>query len=117
MLKKARLYKPTNKMKIVKVIYTAKPEYVEHNQNNIKKVMADLQAINNPGINYNACLGADGRSFTHTAFFNSDDDEKVLIGLPAFIQFQQELKANGLDAPPKQEFVTLVGSSVNIFKA
>jgi len=31
--------------------------------------MADLQALNYPGINYNACLGADSKTFTHTAFF------------------------------------------------
>jgi hypothetical protein len=102
-------------MKIVKVTYTTKPEYVEHNQSNIKKVMADMQAINNPGINYNSCLGADGISFIHTAFFNSEEDEQVLMKLPSFIQFQQELRANGLEAPPKQELLTLVGSSTNIF--
>jgi len=104
-------------MKIVKVTYTTKAEYAEQNQSNIKKVMADLQAINNPGINYNACLSADGRSFTHTAFFNSDEDEKVLMELPAFIEFQQQLRSGGLEAPPKQELLTLVGSSVNIFNS
>ena len=80
-----------------------------------KKVMADLQAINNPGVNYNCCLSPDGISFIHTAFFTSDEDEKVLTTLPAFIQFQQQLRAEGLEAPPKQELLTLVGSSVNIF--
>jgi hypothetical protein len=103
-------------MKIVKVTYTAKQEYVEHNQANIKKVMSDLKGIGNPGINYNSCLGADGRSFTHTAFFKADEDEKVLIGLPSFIQFQTELKAGGLETPPKQELLTLVGSSVEMFR-
>ena len=102
-------------MKIVKVTYTTKPEYAGQNQSNIKKVMADLQAINNPGINYNSCLCADGKSFIHTAFFNSDEDEKVLMQLPSFIQFQQELKSGGLEVPPKQELLTLVGSSVDIF--
>ncbi len=102
-------------MKIVKVTYTTKPEYAEHNQSNIKKVMTDLKEINNPCINYNSCLGADGRSFIHTAFFNSDEDEKVLTGLPSFISFQQQLRAEGLEAPPKQEHLTLVGSSVSIF--
>ena len=102
-------------MKIVKVTYTSKTEYAEHNQGNIKKVMADLQTINNPGINYNSCLGADGKTFIHTAFFNSDEDEKVLLQLPAFIQFQQVLKASRLVVPPKSELLTLVGSSTNIF--
>jgi hypothetical protein len=102
-------------MKIVKVTYTTKPEYSDHNQSNIKKVMSDLQAIDNPGINYNVCLGPDGQSFTHTAFFDSEENEKVLMQLPTFIQFQQELRANGLEAPPKQELLSLVGSSTDIF--
>ena len=102
-------------MKIVRVTYSTKPEYAAQNQINIKKVMADLQALNNPGVNYHCCLGPDGISFTHLAFFNSDEDEKVLTTLPAFISFQQQLRAEGLEAPPKQELLTLVGSSSNIF--
>jgi hypothetical protein len=106
-----------NSMKIVKVTYTAKAEYAEQNQANIKNVMADLQKLNHPGINYNSCIGADGKSFIHTAFFNSVEDEKILMELPAFIHFQQQLKANGLEAPPKQELLSLVGSSCDIFRA
>ena len=104
-------------MKIVKVTYTVKPEYAEQNQINIKNVMDDLQQINHPGINYNACLGADGVSFTHTAFFNSEGDQQLLNELPSFKIFQEQLKAGGLDTPPKQELLMLVGSSVNIFSA
>ena|ERR1700722_2344269 len=102
-------------MKIVRVTYTAKAEYVEQNQNNIKKVMADLQQINNRGINYNSCLSADGKSFIHTAFFKTDEDEKVLQTLPSFKNFQEQLKANGIETSPKQELLTLVGSSTAIF--
>ncbi|HYM21264.1 MAG TPA: hypothetical protein VEW28_09735 [Candidatus Kapabacteria bacterium] len=103
-------------MKIVKVTYTTKAEYAPHNQENIKTVMADLRAIGNPGINYHCCLGADGKSFTHTAFFRSEEDEKVLLGLPSFIQFQQELKASTPETPPKQELLSLVGSSMDTFR-
>lgn len=102
-------------MKIVRVTYTARAEYVEQNQANIKNVMMELQKINNPGINYNCCMSPDGKSFTHLAFFNSEEAEKVLLTLPAFIYFQQQLKANGLDAPPKQELLSLVGSSKDMF--
>ena len=104
-------------MKIVRVTYTTKAEYSEQNQANIKNVMAELQKINNPGINYNSCLSPDGKTFTHTAFFNSEEDEKVLIGLPLFKHFQEHLKASGPEAPPKTELLTLVGSSVTIFNA
>jgi hypothetical protein len=99
-------------MKIVRVTYTTKPEFAEQNQGNIKNVMADLQAAHHPGINYNACLNADGKTFVHTAFFNSDEDQKILNELPSFQHFQTELKSKGLEVPPKQELVTLVGSSV-----
>ncbi|MDP4231198.1 MAG: hypothetical protein Q8916_12425 [Bacteroidota bacterium] len=102
-------------MKIVRVTYTVKTEYVEQNQENIQKVMADLRAINNSGINYTSCIGADGRTFTHTAFFSADENEKVLLELPAFLTFQKELRASGPEIPPKQELLSLVGSSKELF--
>jgi hypothetical protein len=104
-------------MKIVKVTYTTKMEYAAQNQSNIKNVMTDLQKLHHPGINYNSCLSADGKTFIHTAFFNSDEDEKVLIGLSSFKYFQEQLKSSGLEVPPKQELLTLVGSSKNIFNS
>ncbi len=102
-------------MTIVRVIYTAKPEYAEQNKANIRAVMSDLRQLNNPGISYNACLSPDGKTFTHTAFFSSDEERKVLNQLPSFIHFQQQLKASGPEVPPKQDMPTLVGSSKDIF--
>ena len=102
-------------MKIVKVIYTTKPEFAEQNQVNIKNVMADLQRLQYSGINYNSCLGADGKTFIHTAFFKSEEDQKLLNELPSFKHFQEELKSAGFEVPPKQELLTLVGTSTNIF--
>jgi hypothetical protein len=103
-------------MKIVKVTYTTKAGFAQTNQANIKAVMADLQKLNHPGINYNACLGPDGKTFTHTAFFKSEEDQKLLNELPSFKHFQEQLKP-GLEVPPKQELLTLVGSSVTIFNS
>ncbi|MDP9229897.1 MAG: hypothetical protein M3O67_04385 [Bacteroidota bacterium] len=104
-------------MKIVKVTYTTKAEFAEQNQSNIRNVMTDLQKLNHPGINYNACLSADGKTFIHTAFFNSDEDQKMLNELPSFKHFQEQLKSNGLEVPPKQELLNLIGSSNNIFNS
>ena len=103
-------------MKIVKVTYTTKPEFAEQNQTNIKNVMADLQRLQHSGINYNSCLGADGKTFIHTAFFKSEEDQKLINELPSFKHFQEELKSAGFEVPPKQELLMLVGSSTNIFK-
>jgi hypothetical protein len=103
-------------MKIVKVTYTTKAEFAEQNQSNIKNVMADLQKADQPGINYNACLSSDNKTFIHTAFFKSDEDQKILNELPSFKKFQEELKAGGLEVPPKQELLTLVGNSTEFFQ-
>ena len=104
-------------MKIVKVTYTASEAYAEQNKINIQKVMSDLQNMNVAGINYNCCLGPDGKTFIHSAFFESDEHEKILLGLPSFISFQQLLKASGPEVPPKQELLSLVGTSKDVFKA
>ena len=102
-------------MKIVKVTYTTKPGFVTQNIGNIKVVMNDLQQLNHPGINYNACVGPDGKTFIHTAFFKSDEDQQLLNELASFRYFQEQLKAGGFETPPKQELLTLVGSSFTIF--
>jgi hypothetical protein len=102
-------------MKIVRVTYTTSPGYADQNQANIKAVMTELQARKTGGINYHVCLGADGKTFTHTAFFKSEEDQKSLNDLSSFRHFQEQLKASGLEVPPKQELLTLVGSSVSIF--
>ncbi len=77
--------------------------------------MDDLQQANKNGINYNACVSEDNKTFIHTAFFNNDGDQKFLNELPSFKSFQQQLKASGLEIPPQQENLTLVGSSIEIF--
>jgi hypothetical protein len=96
-------------------MYTATAEYAPTNQENIKKVMADLQAMARPDISYTACLQSDGKTFIHTAFFKNEDAEKELFALPSFQSFQQQLKASGPEVPPKTELLTLVGWSNNIF--
>jgi len=102
-------------MKIIKVIYTTKPEFVEQNIGNIKTVMSDLRQLNHSGIFYNSCLSPDGKTFIHTAFFKSEQEHKLLNELPSFKHFQEALKSAGFEAPPKQELLTLVDWSINIF--
>jgi DNA-binding transcriptional regulator YhcF (GntR family) len=104
-------------MKIVQVTYTTNAEFAGQNKVNIKTVMDDLQALNNQGIIYNACLSPDNKTFIHTAFFKSDEDQKLLNELPSFQNFQTQLKTSGLESPPKQELLSLVGSSNTIFNS
>ncbi len=102
-------------MKIVRVTYTTTAEYAGQNKTNISVVMNDLGQLNNPDINYHVCLGPDEKTFTHTAFFRADEDQKILLELPAFKRFQEQLKASSPEVGPKQEFLSLVGSSKDIF--
>ena|ERR1700761_9678352 len=102
-------------MKSVRVTYTTQAGFSVQNQRNIKQVMDDLQQLNYPGIFYYTCLNADGKIFTHNAFFISDEDEQKLFALASFKQFQQELKASSPEVAPKQEILTMIGSSRNIF--
>ena len=104
-------------MKIVKVTYTTRPEFSEQNQANIKKVMNDLQNLQPKGINYNVCLCPDGKTFIHTAFFESGEDEKILFNLDSFKSFQEQVRSGMPEIPPKQEILTLVGTSCDIFNS
>ena len=49
-------------MKIIRVNYTVKPEYVGQNKANIKQVMQDLRALNNPNTKYASYLEENGVS-------------------------------------------------------
>ncbi len=104
-----------NKMKAVKVEYRVKKEYAKTNQINIKQVMSDLKALNNPGIKYSAFMLEDGQSFVHFAVYPDDATSQIVPNLPAFEKFRSELKASGPEVPPKAENLELVGSAYDIF--
>ncbi len=77
--------------------------------------MNDLSAINDPGVKYGAYVLEDGKTFMHFTHFENEAAFKLLMELPAFIHFQTELKASGLEIPPKTEPLSLVGTSYNVF--
>jgi len=98
-------------MKIIQVTYTITSAYVEQNKRNIQLVMAELRKLNRPGLGYFSCLSEDGKTFIHTAFFESDEDQQVLSELVAFQQFQRALQSSVPEVPPRQEILTLVDST------
>lgn len=102
-------------MKIVKVTYTVKPEFVSKNQENISAVMSDLRKINNAGIRYATYLGDDGKTFMHFAHFENDTLQQVLFDLQSFKSFQQQVKESSPEVGIKQEQMKLVASSYDIF--
>jgi hypothetical protein len=103
-------------MKIIKVTYTVKPDFVPKNQENVKAFIEDLSKIDNSGLRYFAFLGGDGKTFNHFAIYEKDEAQKLLFDLPSFQFFQKERDGSGLEVSPQIEELTLVASSVNIFQ-
>ena len=102
-------------MKALQVTYTTSEAFSAQNQSNIKRVMDDLQNAHHRGIHYHACMLANNKTFIHTAFFASDEDQKTLNEMPSFKSFQQQLKASEPEVAPRQEVLTFIGSSSIIF--
>jgi hypothetical protein len=104
-------------MKLVKVTYTTSESFASQNKINIEAVMNALRNSGNKGINYSAAIAADGKSFTHFAYFQSDEDQKALNEIPEFKHFQEQLKASAPEQAPKAEMLNFVGASQDIFHA
>lgn len=102
-------------MKIVRVTYTVKPEYVEQNKSNIEQVMTDLRKIGNPNTKYASYLEEDGVTFMHFAQYPDESTAKILNTIPSFAKFREELKASKPVSPPKAMNMSLVASGYDIF--
>lgn len=98
-------------MKIVRVHYTVRPEFVETNQKNIKGITDELKTINNPGIKYSAYLLPDGKTFMHFDHFENEEAHLVLTELNSFKKFAAELDASQLEVEPKLELLSLVAAT------
>jgi hypothetical protein len=101
-------------MQAVKVTYTVQEHYAEHNKENIRRVMADLNALERSDIRYSTFVEKDGKSFTHFAM-RKDDEAFKLDMLASFRTFVEELKASNPEKPPVSVQLSLVGSSYSIF--
>ena len=104
-------------MKIVKVEYTVKDDYVQKNRENIEKVMSDLKAMNNPNIKYSSFTLDDGKTFVHFAMYPDQETSDIVSELESFITFRQELKASIPEVPPRAENLSLVASAWEFFES
>ncbi|TSD65016.1 hypothetical protein FFF34_014080 [Inquilinus sp. KBS0705] len=98
-------------MKIVRVHYTTTHEYAATNAENIKAVVKELKTINRPGIKYSTYVLPDGKTFMHFDQLETEADHEFLTSLASFKKFADELEASGLEAEPKLELLSLVGST------
>jgi hypothetical protein len=100
-------------MKVTRVQYTVRNEFVEENKQNIEAVMRELRALGNNDVRYAVYLH-DDKTFMHLVHQNTAEAERLPTSLASFQHFQARLKQN-LEAPPKVETLALVQSSVSIF--
>ncbi len=99
----------------VKVMYTVKQSYVETNKENIKKVMSELKALDNPGIKYSSFMLNDGKTFCHFGMYSDENALSQVTQLTSFKEFQNALKESLPGIPPKDEDLNLVPSAYDIF--
>ena len=101
-------------MKVTRVQYTVRAEFIEENKRNIAAVMRELRALGRTDVEYAVYLQQDGRTFMHLVHQNTTEAEQFPTSLEAFKTFQAQLKPN-LEVPPKVEALELVESSAPIF--
>ena len=85
----------------VMVTYKVKPECVSDNEELVRAVYAELNALGDPG--------QDGVTFVHIASFDGPDKQALLTGSAAFKAFQADLKAR-CDEPPNPQPLEEIGS-------
>ena len=101
-------------MKVTRVQYTVRAEFVEENKRNIEAVMRELRATGGHDVKYAVYLQQDGRTFMHLVHQSTAEAERFPTSLESFKTFQTQLKSN-LEIPPKVEAFALVESSAPIF--
>lgn len=102
-------------MKIVRVQYTTTDKYVSKSKENIRQIVDELRKINHAGIKYSTYLLPDGKTFMHLDQFENEEAHQALMALESFKRFSAELLASGLEAEPKLELLSLVGSTEQLF--
>ena len=101
-------------MKVTRVQYTVRAEFVEANKRNIAAVMRELRAVGSSDVKYAVYLQQDGRTFMHVVHQSTAEAERFPTSLESFKTFQAQLKPN-LEVQPQVEGLALVESSARIF--
>lgn len=102
-------------MKVVRVQYTVKPDFIERNKNNIRAVMSELRALDASDVRYASYQLDDRKTFMHLVHYKSDNADNLPGQLDSFKRFQEQLRQN-LEGPPNVETFDLVDSSASVFQ-
>jgi hypothetical protein len=92
----------------VKVQYTVKPEYVDQNKANIRKVMEAIRSNPIPGMQYASFTLDDGQRFVHINMAKDQETLSKLSEVKEFGEFREALKASGPISPPQSDNLNLV---------
>ena len=101
-------------MKAVRVQYTVRPEFVDQNKANIRKVMDALNANPIEGMQYASFTLDDGTTFVHINMARDEATMSKLSELAEFKEFRQALKASEPLSPPQSETLNLVGAGFEL---
>ena len=81
-------------MKVVKVEYQVKDEFIEQNKKNIEAIIEELKGRGDVGVKYFANIKEDGKTFVHINIMRDDVDPSVMSEMDSFKKFQKELGEN-----------------------
>ncbi len=95
-------------MRTVIVRYRTAPEHSDENKRLVRAVFESLSKQNPGGIRYATYVMDDGVSFVHVATID-DAAKNPLNALPAFAEFQKDIKGRCVEPPVVSE-VAIVGS-------
>jgi hypothetical protein len=101
-------------MKAVKVQYTVKPEYVDQNKANIKKVMNKLKENPIEGMLYSSYTLEDGQTFIHINMARDGETMNKLNDVQEFNEFRQALKESEPIKSPESTPLELVDAGFEL---
>ena len=102
-------------MKAVIVTYTVQEDFAETNAENIRKVMAEMRELADPGIRYQSFRKQDGVTFVHFGMYDDESAVDRMGSVESFKEFQQALRGSNPVSKPNAEWLDVVGSSYSIF--
>ena len=96
-------------MKKILVRYKVKSNRVEENETLVKEVYKQLHENNIDGFRYTTIKLEDGVSFIHIAFTDTEEANAAFSKLPAFRNFQANIKDRCEELPVVNQ-ITVIGS-------
>ena len=99
--------------KVAIVTYKIKDGRTDENIGFVDAVFNKLREGSPAGVKYASTIADDKLTFTHIAYFETDEAKQFLTESPEFKQFQKDLKER-CELPPSAKFCEIIGN-YNLF--